>query len=371
MATLALTLLTRSIILPLTRIIADLGEAISQISGTSLQITTTGHNLAQDASAQAATLQETATSITEMQTVSRQNADHSREADAMMRETSQVVDAANNSMGELISSMQGITKASEETSKIITTIDEIAFHTNLLALNAAVEAARAGEAGAGFAVVADEVRNLAMRAANSAKQTATLIEETVKRINEGTQIVNVTNANFTKVSESNLKVGQLISEITRSCNEQADGVTQINTALERMESITLGLALSSEETASSSDALSAMVNLMDTTVKELTEMAGLPRVESYKDTSAMVNPARSNHHSGQRQISCSASKDGHQPCWETKKCPTERRDLCPAYPGQGNKCWMVTGTQCGGKTQGSFSEKMANCRKCNVFQEYN
>jgi methyl-accepting chemotaxis protein len=131
-----------------------------------------------------------------MSSMTRQNAEHAQQADGLMQEANQVVRRANDSMVELDTSMNEISKASEETSKIIKTIDEIAFQTNLLALNAAVEAARAGEAGAGFAVVADEVRNLAMRAADAAKNTAQLLEGTVKKVNDGTALVSRTNEEF-------------------------------------------------------------------------------------------------------------------------------------------------------------------------------
>ncbi len=134
--------------------------------------------------------------------MTKQNADNANQADGLMKEANQVVVQANESMGELTTSMEEISKASEETSMIIKTIDEIAFQTNLLALNAAVEAARAGEAGAGFAVVADEVRNLALRASDAAKNTANLIEGTVKKVSDGSELVTRTNEAFTKVAES-------------------------------------------------------------------------------------------------------------------------------------------------------------------------
>jgi methyl-accepting chemotaxis protein len=132
-----------------------------------------------------------------------------------------------------------------------------------------------------------------------------------------------------------------------------------------MEATTLAIASGSEDSASSSEALSAMISLMDGTVMELTEMAGMPKKTSYK------TPSIDTQKRPLRRGALSLPSHAGTPCWETKNCPTERRNLCPAYPTQGNKCWMVTGTQCGGITQGSFSEKMANCRKCNVFQAYN
>ena len=132
----------------------------------------------------------------EMTSMTRKTAENAKYADDLTREANREVNEANTAMQSLTVSMAEISTASEETSKIIKTIDEIAFQTNLLALNAAVEAARAGEAGAGFAVVADEVRNLAMRAAEAARNTATLIESTVAKVHEGAALVDGTNASF-------------------------------------------------------------------------------------------------------------------------------------------------------------------------------
>jgi methyl-accepting chemotaxis protein len=165
--------------------------------------------------------------------------------------------------------MAEISKASEETSKIIKTIDEIAFQTNLLALNAAVEAARAGESGAGFAVVADEVRNLAMRAANAAKDTAALIEGTVKKVNDGSKLVSSTNEAFMKVAESSGKVGTLVAEIAQASKEQSNGIEQVNLAITQMDKVVQQNAANAEESASASEEMSAQAEQLKEYVEDL------------------------------------------------------------------------------------------------------
>jgi len=166
-------------------------------------------------------------------------------------------------------SMEDISKASEETSKIIKTIDEIAFQTNLLALNAAVEAARAGEAGAGFAVVADEVRNLAMRAASAAKDTAEMIDGTVKKVHEGVKIASTTSEAFTHVTESSKKVAQLVAEISEASKEQSEGISQVNIAITEMDSVVQRNAANSEESASAAEQMSAQAEQLKDFVDDL------------------------------------------------------------------------------------------------------
>jgi len=173
----------------------------------------------------------------EMAVITRKNAENAIAANELIIESGQVVDETNISMKQLTSHMMDITRTSEETSKIVKTIDEIAFQTNLLALNAAVEAARAGEAGAGFAVVADEVRNLAMRSAEAAKNTSTLIEDIINRIQQGSALVTKTNDTFTKVSESVSNTIALVDDIAKASSTQARGIEDINRTTAEINSL--------------------------------------------------------------------------------------------------------------------------------------
>ena len=259
----------RSISRPITRIVASLNDGADQVASSSSQISSTSQQLAEGASEQAASIEETSASLEEMASMTRQNADNARQADDLMRETKRVVAQAKDSMSQMCRSMDDITKASEDTSKIIKTIDEIAFQTNLLALNAAVEAARAGEAGAGFAVVADEVRNLAMRAADAARNTANLIEETVKKVKGGSALVSSTNNAFGQVSESANKVADLVGEIAAASGEQAQGIEQVNKAVSEMDKVTQQNAAHAEESASASEEMSAQAETMKAMVNEL------------------------------------------------------------------------------------------------------
>ena len=234
-----------------------MGDAVGQSAATSLI-------LSESASKQAASLEETSSSIEEMASMIKQSANNAAQTNQLMSASQEVIAKANSSITELNRSMKEITAASEQTQKIVKTIDEIAFQTNLLALNAAVEAARAGETGAGFAVVADEVRNLALRAAEAAKSSSEMMHDIVTKVKNGETLVTSTNSAFFQVTDSSEKVVRLMGDIVTATQEQSQGIDQINRAVLEMNQVTQENAASAEELAS----VMAMFKTVDSTRTE-------------------------------------------------------------------------------------------------------
>lgn len=259
---------------PITNVVGRLESASSQIAAASEQLASASQTLSAGASEQAAGIEETSASLHEMSSMISHNSNNTTTANSLMDQTNTIVKEATVTMNSMVDSMKEIATAGEATSKIIKTIDEIAFQTNLLALNAAVEAARAGEAGAGFAVVADEVRNLAIRSAEAAKNTSELIESTVKKTKQGDALVTKTQEGFVKVTSTIEKTSGIMQEIAVASKEQATGISQVTTAMNEMEKAIQNNSATSEETAAAAEELNAQAFELKKTVVDLLGIIG-------------------------------------------------------------------------------------------------
>ncbi|MCP4377789.1 MAG: hypothetical protein GY794_16635 [bacterium] len=264
----------QSISKPIRQIIRGLTEGSQQTAAAAGEVSSASQSLAEGASEQAASIEEITSSVEEMASMTKQNASNANEAKSLAVNATAGTDRGTEAMGRMSKAIEDIKKSSDETAKIIKTIDEIAFQTNLLALNAAVEAARAGEAGKGFAVVAEEVRNLAQRSAQAAKDTAEMIEGSVKNADSGVAISKEVGTLLDDISENNSKVEDLVGEIAAANNEQAQGIEQINTAIGQMDSVTQSNAANAEESASASEELSAQAIQLSGMVGQLQNVVG-------------------------------------------------------------------------------------------------
>lgn len=274
--------------------LTQIGDQVAQAAD---QVAASSQVLAQASSEQAASLEETSSSLEEMSSMTKNNADNAMQADLLMKDATRVVTEAQGTMSDLEAAMQAIATSSSDISRIIKTIDEIAFQTNLLALNAAVEAARAGEAGAGFAVVADEVRSLAMRAAEAAKSTAGLIETTVSKVHDGSTMMQRANEAFQNVSKKAAEAAKLIAEIAAASREQAEGIGQINHVVAQMDKVIQQNAANAEESASAAEELKAQSEYLKKYIGVLENLV------HGSSTHAGVLTERSSFGKGQRQPS--------------------------------------------------------------------
>ena len=250
-------------------VIDGVNSGAEQVFHATEQVASASHSLAEGASEQAASLEETSSSLEEMSAMTKNNANNANQAKTMMGEAKEIVEKVEKHMADMDGAIANITRSSEETGKIIKTIDEIAFQTNLLALNAAVEAARAGEAGAGFAVVADEVRNLAMRAAESAKSTAELIGDTTKAVKVGNDLTVATREAFQENILITGRVDQLVEEIASASTEQAQGIDQVNKAVGEMDRVVQQNAAHAEQSAGAAGEMNSQAREMKTFVNDL------------------------------------------------------------------------------------------------------
>ena len=264
----------RSINSVLRQTAAVLDDAASQVASAAGQVSGTSQSLAEGSSEQAASLEEASSSLEELSSMTKRNAASAATAKDFSGQTRTAADAGNTAMGEMRTAMDAIKTSSADIGKIIKTIDEIAFQTNILALNAAVEAARAGEAGMGFAVVAEEVRSLAQRSAASAKETAAKIEVAIQNGEQGVVISEKVAGSLDIIVEKARQVDALVAEIATASNEQSTGIGQINLAVGQMDKVTQSNAANAEETAAAAEELSSQSIALRDAVTDLRLLVG-------------------------------------------------------------------------------------------------
>jgi methyl-accepting chemotaxis protein len=262
----------RSVTTPLNRITLTLEHNAQVVDESALHISASSQSLAEGASQQAVSLEEVNSSLGSITAMARRNADHANQAKDLAEQTRLAADVGASDMKEMSAAMDGIKAASDDIAKIIKTIDEIAFQTNILALNAAVEAARAGEAGAGFAVVADEVRRLAQRSAQAAKETADKIEGSIRRGQDGLRITSKAVSSLEEIVGKARRVDELVAEISKASHEQSEGIGQVNTTLSQMDQLTQSNAASSEESAGAATELNAQAETLKGIVIDLANL---------------------------------------------------------------------------------------------------
>ncbi len=251
------TLIVRSTHAVLKSVAGSLIDGSSQIVAASQQISMASQCLAEGASAQAASLEETSASLEEMASMTRRSSEHAQAALSVTSQTRTSADAGMDQVQQLLAATDAAQKSSAEITKILKSVDEIAFQTNILALNAAVEAARAGEAGTGFAVVADEVRSLAQRCALAARETAERVQDNAAKSLDGSRLSEAVARNFQDIQNNVRELSQFVSGIATAASEQSEGIAQISKAVMEMDRVTQANAASAEETASASEELNA------------------------------------------------------------------------------------------------------------------
>lgn len=292
--------------------LAQIAASADQVASAATQVGAGSQSLAEGTSAQASSLEEISANLQELTSITRQNAQNARAGDDLSEAARAMAHQGVQSMARLAEAMERIRTSSDQTSKIVKTIDEIAFQTNLLALNAAVEAARAGEAGRGFAVVADEVRALAMRSADAAKTTSDLIDGAVAHARSGTELSSEVATNLREIAERADRVRGVVAEIAALGEQQSRGISQISAAVEQVNAVTQGAAANSEESASAAEELSSQALVMKSLVGEfdVAEM-NLTRADRSRTRARPTVPRRFTVND--RNGATSARVNGHVP----------------------------------------------------------
>lgn len=272
----------------LRQLAAALIDGAGQVSSAAGQVSEASQSLASGAGEQAASLEETSSSLEEMASMTRRNAENAQQANDLANQARKAADTGAADMQHMAAAMGAIQTSSDDIAKIIKTIDDLAFQTNILALNAAVEAARAGEAGMGFAVVADEVRSLAQRSAQASKETAAKIEGSVKSTAEGVEISRKVSEVLSEIVTKVRNVDELVAQVANASREQTQGISQINTAVGEIDKVTQNNAANAEESAAAAEELNAQAATLNDSVGELLRLVG-GKVQAYA-----TRPTRSN-----------------------------------------------------------------------------
>src|SRR5581483_11682703 len=265
----SVVLVRRKVVCPVKQVANHLGETFQTTEISVQEIAQNSHSVAEGASEQAASLEETSASLEELAGMSRNISQNANTAKDLAKGTRSAAERGAEEMKAMTDAMQAIKTSSDNIAKIIKTIDEIAFQTNILALNAAVEAARAGEAGMGFAVVAEEVRNLAQRSAQAAKDTTTKIQDSVTTSLNGVQISGRVGKALEEIVSKARQVDELVAQIASASAEQTQGITQVNTAVSEMDKVTQSNAASAEESSSAAEEMRAQAGTLRRAVGEL------------------------------------------------------------------------------------------------------
>lgn len=268
----------------LERVAGSLNGGASQVSSAAGQVSSASQTLAEGSSEQAASLEETSSSLEEISSMTQRNTENAQKANELAKQARQSADKGMEEMRAMNTAMAGIKTSSDDIAKIIKTIDEIAFQTNILALNAAVEAARAGEAGMGFAVVADEVRNLAQRCAQAAKETSAKIEGAISKAAQGVDLSGRVEQMLNEIVTQARQVDELVAEVASASREQTQGITQVNAAVSQMDKVTQSNAASAEESASAAEELNAQALAMNESITALLQL-----VNGHQATAALTS----------------------------------------------------------------------------------